>query len=186
MVLTRATAGQTVLVLVGLGLVALGLLAWVGYIKIGLGRQLFLDRRRNLEMRAAVREVGEGLRRAASLEEVWAAVKRAARALGASCAALTLVDRNGVESATTVRSVGFDEAGSDLLRARYSLLGERPDDGAVELGWTDGRTSVERDTEIAVELLCEHVLAAVVRLDQDQASEGARGGEVVRLRGHHR
>ena len=131
-------------------------------------------------MRAAVREVGEALRRAASLEEVWDGVKRAARALGASCAALTLVDRSGGESATTARSVGFDEAGSDLLRARYSLLGERPDDGAVELGWTDGRTTVERDTEIAVELLCEHVLAAVVRLDQ--ASEGASGGEVVRLR----
>src|SRR5574342_6168 len=96
-VLTRATAGQTVLVLVGLALVALALLVWVGYIKLGVARQLFLDRRRNLEMRAAVREVGETLRRAASVEEVWAAVKRAARALGASCAALTLVDRNGGE-----------------------------------------------------------------------------------------
>ena len=41
------------------------------------------------------------------------------------------------------------------------LLGERPDGGAIELGWSDGRTRVERDTEIGVELLCEHVLQAL-------------------------
>src|SRR5574342_222695 len=48
--LTRTGPGETLMVLVGVGVVALGLLAWVGYIKIGLAGQLFLDRRRNLEM----------------------------------------------------------------------------------------------------------------------------------------
>ncbi|HEU4383422.1 MAG TPA: MraY family glycosyltransferase, partial [Anaeromyxobacteraceae bacterium] len=135
--LTRASAGQTLLVL----------LAWVGYLKVGLARQLFLDRRRNLEMRGALREVGEVMRHAGSLDEIWAGVKRAARALGARGVALTMVERRGGESATRAWSVGFDEAGSDLLRVRYSLLGERPDDGAIELGWGDGRSRVERDTE---------------------------------------
>jgi UDP-GlcNAc:undecaprenyl-phosphate GlcNAc-1-phosphate transferase len=51
-----------------------------------------------------------------------------------------------------------------VLRARFSLLGERPDDGRLELGFTDGRRTVDRDTEIAVELLCEHVYAAVQRI----------------------
>ena len=176
--LTRASAGQTLLVLLGVGLLALVLLAWVGYIKFGLGRQLFLDRRRNLEMRAVVREVGEAMRRAGSLEEIWAGVKRAARALGARGVALTMVERRGGESATRAWSVGFDEAGSDLLRARYSLLGERPDDGAIELGWGDGRSRVERDTEIGVELLCEHVLQALQRLG---VAGGAEAGEPARV-----
>ncbi len=182
--LTRASAGETLLVLLAVALTAFSLLAWVGYIKLGLARQLFLDRRRNLEMRAAVREVGEVLRRAGSPEEVWTGVKRAARALGASCAALTLVERNGGESATVVHSVGFDEAGPDLLRARYSLLGERPDDGAIELGWSDGRGAVERDTEIGVELLCEHVLSALQRLGvaRDGVGEAGEPAKVLPLR----
>ncbi len=181
-VLTRATAGETLLVLVGVTLVALVLLAWVGYIKIGLARQIFVDRRRNLEMRAAVREVGEVLRGAGSVDEVWRSVKRAARALGASGAALTLVERDGGESASIARSVGFDGAEARLLRARYSLLRERPDEGTIELGWSDGRTAVDRDTEIGVELLCEHVLSAVQRLQV--AADGDRDGpgQVVSLR----
>jgi hypothetical protein len=40
----------------------------------------------------------------------------------------------------------------------------RPDDGRIELGFTDGRRTVDRDTEIAIELLCEHVHAAVERM----------------------
>ena len=180
--LTRTGPGETLMVLVGVGVVALGLLAWVGYIKIGLAGQLFLDRRRNLEMRAALREVGEALRRTGSVDEIWVGVKRAAWALGASCAALTLVERRGDESATTVRSVGFDEAEADLRRARFSLLRERPDEGTIELGWTDGRGAVDRDTEIGAELLCEHVLSALQRLQVARDGEQAGSGKVVPLR----
>jgi len=181
--LTRAGAGETLLFLLAIGAVAFALLVWVGYIKFGLARQLVVDRRRNLEMRAAVREVGEAMRRAASVDEIWEGVKRAASALDARCVALTLVERRGDESATAVRSVGFDEAGPELFRARYSLLGERPDEGAVELGWTDGRTTVDRDTEIGVELLCEHVMTALQRLDLARAGQGGGGkGQVLPLR----
>ncbi len=178
--LTRADAGQTLLFLAGIAAVALAILTWAGYLKISVARQLGVDRRRNLEMRSAVRQVGEALRRAASVDEVWEGVKRAAFSLGASCAALTLVERNGGESATTVRSVGFDEAGPDLFRTRHGLLGARPDEGAIELGWS-GRAAVDRDVEIAVELLCEHVLAAAVRLDQGRAREDGPGAKVVVL-----
>ena len=168
--LTRASAGETLLFLAAIGAVAVALLVWVGYLKVGLARELFADRRRNLEMRTAVREVGEALRRASGTGDVWEGVKRALPALGASCVALRVVERDGGESAVTLRSLGFDEAGAGILRARYSLLGERPDGGEVELGWTDGRTAVDRDTEISVELLCEHVAMALGRL-------GIAGGE---------
>ncbi len=181
--LTQAGAGETLLFLFAIGAVAFALLAWVGYIKLGLAHRLVVDRRRNLEMRSAVRGVGEAMRHSASVDEIWEGVKGAAAALGASCAALTLVERRGDESATTMRSVGFDEAGPELFRARYSLLGERPDEGAIELGWTDGRTAVDRDTEIGVELLCEHVMTALQRLDPGRAGHGGGGkGQVLPLR----
>ena len=179
--LTRATAGQTVLFLAGIGIVAFVLLAFAGYIRFGVARQVLGDRRRNLEMRGAIREIGESLRGAAAAEEVWECVKRAGRSLGASCVELALAESRGGERVVAVRSVGFDEAAVDLLRARYSLLGERPDDGAIELGWSDGRSAVDRDTEIAVELLCEHVLAAVRRIGG--AAERVDNGKVVSLRG---
>ena len=83
--------------------------------------------------------------------------------------------RNGTVR-TSEFSWGFDEAPATVLRARFSLLGERPDDGRLELGFTDGRRTVDRDTEIAVELLCEHVHAAVERFaaKHDDETTGSR------------
>jgi hypothetical protein len=181
--LTRATSGQTVLFLAGIAMVAFLLLAFAGYIRFGVAREVMGDRRRNLEMRGAIREIGESLRGAAAAEEVWECVKRAGRSLGATCVELALAESRGGERVVAVRSVGFDEADAGLLRARYSLLGERPDDGAIELGWSDGRATVDRDTEIAVELLCEHVFAAVRRIGGLGAGEENGGAKVVRLRG---
>ena len=68
-------------------------------------------------------------------------------------------------------------------RARFSLLGERPDEGRIELGFSDGRRTVDRDTEIAVELLCEHVHAAVERIAARQAGEKTGGRKLRRLKG---
>jgi hypothetical protein len=179
--LTHASAVQAAASLAGLAMVALLLLTWVGYIKLGNTHRLLTERKRNLELRAAIREVGEGLRAASGLPEVWEWVKAAAPALGARCIALEVVQREGGERSAVQRSLGFDEAGPDLLRARYSLLGERPDDGSIELGWVDGRGTIDRDTEIAIELLCEHVLATLQRLEgaRDAAAKAAK---VVNLR----
>ena len=80
------------------------------------------DRKQNLGMRAAVRTAGE---------------------LRASCVALMVVARNGTVRRTEF-SWGFDQAPLGLLRARFSLLGERPDEGGIELGYSDGRRTVDR------------------------------------------
>src|SRR5512139_706971 len=79
-------------------------------------------------------------------------------------------------------SSGFDEAPPEILRARFSLLGERPDDGRIELGFVDGRRTVDRDTEIAVELLCEHVHAAIERIAAQHEAEETGSRTLLRLR----
>jgi UDP-GlcNAc:undecaprenyl-phosphate GlcNAc-1-phosphate transferase len=135
-------------------------------------------------MRAAVREAGEKLRQVEQPDAIWDIVKAAATELRASCTSLVLVARNGTVRRTEY-SCGFDEAPSSVLRARFSLLGERPDDGRLELGFTDGRSTVDRDTEIAVELLCEHVHAAIERIaarHADVADEGTGGRKLLRFR----
>ncbi len=162
--LTRISGVPAALLLVGLFALAVGLLHRVGYIRFGAADEVLRERSRNLEARASIREIGEMLRGAGGADDVWACVKQAAPAVGAACVQLQLVDRRPGERATLQFCQGFDEAPAGLFRARYSLLGERPDDGAIELGWSDGRARVDRDTEIAVELLCEHALNAVQRV----------------------
>jgi UDP-GlcNAc:undecaprenyl-phosphate GlcNAc-1-phosphate transferase len=178
--LTRASGLQTAAFLAGLLVLALLILSWVGYIKLGNTERLLGERKRNLVIRNRIRDVGERLRQATGLEQVWEAVQAAMQALEASCVSLKLVEERDGKKAERVYRLGFDEAGLDVFRARFSLLGERPDEGSVELGWTDGRAEIDRDTEIAIELLCEHVLAAVNRLRA--ASMAPEAGKVVQMR----
>jgi len=147
----------------------------LGYLRLDSGPNVLEQRRRNLLVRARIRDVGELLRRVPSHEGVWRMVKRAAKVLGAECVRLatSAPDGEGGRRVTEL-SFGFDDAGPELFRARYSLLGERPGDGLLELGWTNGRTQVDRDTEIAIEQLCEYVSGALDRIDRLQASPHER------------
>jgi len=173
--LYHSDAEQTLAYAGALIAIAVMLLTSAGFVRFDQGRQLMADRKNNLAMRAAVRQAGELLRQAQDPDAVWRVVQGVVPELQASCAALTLVARNGTVR-TSEYSWGFDEAPETVLRARFSLLGERPDDGRLELGFTDGRQTVDRDTEIAIELLCEHVYAAVQRMDakHEQETNGSR------------
>lgn len=162
LLLASAQGPLALALLVGLGLGAGLLLRYLGYMRVERAGELLQQRRRNLELRRRIREVGEQLRRATCPEDVWAVLKTAVPALGAESMALEFVlyGPEGVE-----RRAFTD--GEDLrqFRTRHSLLSERPTDGRLELGWPEDRASLDRDTEIAIELLCERVQDAVDRLD---------------------
>jgi UDP-GlcNAc:undecaprenyl-phosphate GlcNAc-1-phosphate transferase len=166
--LSFATSQQATWFLLALSGVAYLALRRLGYISLGKAQRVLGDRRRNLLVRRELRRIGERLRLALTVEEAWGAVRTAARTVGASAVALHLADDRPGEPDL---SEGFDDAGPELLRARYSLFPERPGDTHVELGWTDGRTAVDRDTEIAIELLCDHLSGALERLERDAAPE---------------
>jgi UDP-GlcNAc:undecaprenyl-phosphate GlcNAc-1-phosphate transferase len=152
------TAAITLAVLAVLVFLALRKLGFLDFAKT---QKVLGERKRNLELRGAVRAAGAALGRAATLEETWSALRGAAAGIGASAVALS-VDLGG--GSRREFAEGFDPAPHGLLRARYGLVMERPDDDTVELGWSDGRTEVDRDTEIAVELLCDHLSSAVDRI----------------------
>ena len=109
---------------------------------------------------------------------MWIATWPAARALGASAIALRL-GAPGAGGAAAFAD-GFDDAGPDLFRVRYGVVPERPDANVLELGFSDGRRGLDRDTEIAVELLCDHVCGALERLET--GLETPIPGRVVNLR----
>jgi UDP-GlcNAc:undecaprenyl-phosphate GlcNAc-1-phosphate transferase len=197
--IASASGLETALVLFALALSAGLLLRHLGYMRFERARKPLELRRRNLELRRGVREIGDRLRHAAEVEHVWEWVKAAAPVLGAACVSLRVVEQGtSDDSRVSHFAEGFERAGSQLLKTQHSLLGERPDAGVLELGWVDGRKQIDRDTEIAVELLCEHVLHALSRIQEAAvASPGvgsiqatalgasARGGSLERgsLRG---
>ena len=68
----------------------------------------------------------------------------------------------------TVFSSGFTKGdlpdSGIFFRARFNLSGEKQDSGTVELGWRDGRSELDRDLEIAIELFCACVSEASERM----------------------
>ena len=173
--LYHSDAEQTIAYAGAIVAIAAMLLVTAGYVRFDQARNILSDRKNNLAMRAAVRRAGEQLRQAKDPDAIWRVVQETVPALQATCAALRIVARNGTVQ-TSEYSWGFDEAPDSVLRARFSLLGERPDDGGLELGFTDGRRTVDRDTEISIELLCEHVYAALQRVAarHEEEASGAR------------
>ena len=148
--------------------VAAGLVLWhLGFIRPDLASEALERRRRNLKLRRQVKRVALRLRRAAQLGDVWESVKEAAPVFGARCVALRIHQKH-VAGRERHLSAGFDEAGPAVFCTRHSLLVERPDGGSIELGFTDGRSSIDRDTETALEGLCRNVHAALSRLQGEE------------------
>jgi UDP-GlcNAc:undecaprenyl-phosphate/decaprenyl-phosphate GlcNAc-1-phosphate transferase len=156
--------------LLALAAMAYAALRRLGYIDLQHAERLLEQRRRNVETRAAIRRVGSGLRSARSRAEVWAAIRIAARALGADGVSLRLGEAPDEETLSS----GFAGADADRFRARFALGHIPVRDEYVELGWSDGRTSVDRDTEIAIELLCDQVSVALERLRAVEFGESFR------------
>jgi UDP-GlcNAc:undecaprenyl-phosphate GlcNAc-1-phosphate transferase len=179
--LTYASSSQMPYVLVGLSVAAYLALRKLGYIKIvrpAQVRDLLDDRKRNLEVRAAIRRIGEELRLSTSLSDVWIATWPAARALGACAIALRLADARPDDRRAFTD--GFEEADAELFRVRYGVVPERPGEDELELGFSDGRRALDRDSEISIELLCEHLCTALVRIGTRR--ETPIPGRVVNLR----
>jgi UDP-GlcNAc:undecaprenyl-phosphate GlcNAc-1-phosphate transferase len=163
--LSYASSSQATWFLLALSGVAYLALRGLGYISIGKAQSVLESRKRNLGLRAAIRRTGERVRAAWSVSEVWSELRDAAELLGASAIALRLAPATPDD--VQELSAGFDEPGPGLFRARYNVFPERPGDTHIELGWADGRTTVDRDTEIAIEILCDHLSAALERIDRE-------------------
>jgi hypothetical protein len=111
------------------------------------------ERRRNLALRGVVRRAASELREASDLSDVAASVGRAATGLGASGARLEVGGRR----------LGRVERGDDARLSRHALAGRGRD--ALTLAWPRA-TELDRDREIAVELLCRGVARAAIRLER--------------------
>jgi UDP-GlcNAc:undecaprenyl-phosphate GlcNAc-1-phosphate transferase len=165
LVLSFSNSSQATYMLLALSGVAYLALRRLGFFSVAQVQRVLDDRRKNLNARKEIRRIGETLRLATRTEDVWVALRIAALTFGSTAVALHLPEDAAPEGE---HAEGFDEAGPELFRARYGLLPERPGDTHIELGWTDGRNTVDRDTEIAIELLCEHLSVAIDRIERER------------------
>jgi UDP-GlcNAc:undecaprenyl-phosphate GlcNAc-1-phosphate transferase len=170
--LAYASSGVAAALLLGVAVAAFIALRHLGYMRFERTAEVLEERRRNLELRSSVRRIADRLRHASEVIHVWEGVRSAAPALRADCIGLRLIeeDEDGTSTSTHF-STEFGEANVPQFRTRHSLLGERAEAGHIELGWNDGRSSIDRDTEIAVELLCEHVLHALKRIEKNPEAQ---------------
>jgi UDP-GlcNAc:undecaprenyl-phosphate GlcNAc-1-phosphate transferase len=166
LLLTYGNSGQAALLLVVLAVVAVILLRTLGYFRLGANSAI--ERKRTRALRAAVRPFSQRLRRTKTLEEIWPVVTEAISVFGAVGMNLrlgTAVDGNG----GNLFSSGLDGlgTGSNVFRAQFVV--PVPGGKATEQ-LLDGRREVDRDTEIAVDILCEYLGDAFEAVKESGAS----------------
>lgn len=164
-----AGAGMT---LAGCGpetmLVAVAIAGALGMNQLGCWRfqspaAVLARRRRNVERRRVIRAAGERLRRARRVADLLEPLQTVSPALGARSIWLHL---DAVGTAGERARFGPLEDGDPAFRTMHGILGERPGAGSIEVAWDDERTSLDRDSEIAIEMLCDHVAAALRQIDR--------------------
>jgi UDP-GlcNAc:undecaprenyl-phosphate GlcNAc-1-phosphate transferase len=179
LVLTYASSGQSTLLLVVLALVAFVFLRSLGYVRFDQMPASAVDRKRNRAMRAALQPLGRRLKQLRTPDEMWPVVVDAAKVLGAVLVDLRLDSASPAEPSTSPTYSQALEEG-DLLegpfRFEFVIPGSRGVERTLVLGWTDGRTTVDRDTEIAAEIFCEHLGEALdlVRTNESAATRTSR------------
>ena len=160
LVLTYASSGQAALLLVVLALVAFLFLRSLGYVRFDQMPASAADRKRNRALRGALQPLGRRLKQLRAPDEMWSVVIEAAKVLGAAAVDLRVDSPDSTGTAAsgryTHRTVE-SEAHESLFQFQFLVPGNKTGERALVLGWTDGRTAVDRDTEIAAEIFCEHL-----------------------------
>jgi UDP-GlcNAc:undecaprenyl-phosphate/decaprenyl-phosphate GlcNAc-1-phosphate transferase len=150
---------QSAVLLVVLLIVVAALARRLGYLRLAV--DFLAKRKRNLALRDRVKRAAATLRSARSAREVWDAVRDFGRALGASRFALRLSSAEGETFEWTPES---PPRALTSFQATFPLSADGRDLGAIDVRWHDGRQSMPREEEIAVEMLCDHLKAASLRL----------------------
>ncbi|HVX96945.1 MAG TPA: MraY family glycosyltransferase [Polyangia bacterium] len=154
LILTYTNSMQSAFLLLSLGIVSFVALRALGYMRLDGISDAATERRKNKALRAAARPLGQRLRQVRSVEEAWAVVSEAGVVFGAAAIRIGPSPSFSQEFEQTI--VGPDH----LCEARFLLTGSNC---ALEISWKDGRREIGRDTEIAVEIFCEHLADALVR-----------------------
>jgi UDP-GlcNAc:undecaprenyl-phosphate GlcNAc-1-phosphate transferase len=144
------------------GLVALSLVGlWrLGFFRFQDTAEVLELRRRNLELRGAVKSIATNLRHATSVDHIVAVMEDVVPALNATTVRLDLPGTLADSGRLFVRSDATVHALSASYRARFPV---DPGFGHIEIEWANGRSEPDRDHEIAAERVCRALSRALER-----------------------
>jgi len=177
--LSYANSAQSAMLLTAIAIVVVVLMRKLGYLSLARAGELGETRRRNGQLRLVVRDVGEAIGRATSLQGIWDALRGLPETVNATRLQLR-VDRSlkgGTEAFTfeSSRSAGGALPFELVLELREGEAAL----GRMTLTWCDGRGEVDRDEELALEVLADGVARSVAAI---QARDTADPAKVITLR----
>ncbi|MBZ4372982.1 MraY family glycosyltransferase [Corallococcus sp. AS-1-6] len=175
-----ANSLQSALLLSGVGVVIMVLMRKLGYLDVRHMGAVHQTRHRNLELRSLIRSVTASVRAAGSFQELWSAVRPLAQGLNLSALELRLRrPHEDVNAGVVFESQHPDAGGSAALEVRLDVKEEDALLGALRLVWRDGRAAIDRDEELALEVVAD---AVAERVGQLVALEAAEPERIIALR----
>jgi UDP-GlcNAc:undecaprenyl-phosphate GlcNAc-1-phosphate transferase len=177
--LSYANSAQSAMLLFAMGVMVIVLMRKLGYLTLAGASAMNETRRRNIQLRAVVREVGDAIAVAGSLQLLWDALRPLAEAMNASRIQLAVQrSLNGLTDALsfeTSRAAGHAPPFEVSLELKHQELVV----GKLSLTWRDGRLEMDRDEELALEVLADSAAKTAAAL---LARASAEPGKVVSLR----
>jgi UDP-GlcNAc:undecaprenyl-phosphate GlcNAc-1-phosphate transferase len=169
--LAYANGVQSAMLLVAVSAVVLVLIRKLGYLNVGGGKGVTSIRRRNHELRRILREVVRNVHTSANLSHVWNSIRPLADILEASRLELRVEETTGTRR-DGVLYESDRQAGSALpVDVRVDLKVGECRVGYLSVTWRDGRGEVDRDEELALELVANAIASVATRMTLPPLSE---------------
>ncbi|MFL5353818.1 MraY family glycosyltransferase [Archangium sp.] len=159
-----ANTAQSAMLLTGMAVVVAVLMRKLGYLDLRRAGGVGELRRKNIRLRSLVKDVTDAVRAAPETKDIWASVRPLADALDASHLSLRLeLQREGNRDGLTFETQR--PAGSALpLEVRLEVKGGEVSLGWLCIVWRDGRSEINRDEELALELAADAVGDRMMKL----------------------
>ncbi|MBX5481010.1 MAG: undecaprenyl/decaprenyl-phosphate alpha-N-acetylglucosaminyl 1-phosphate transferase [Myxococcaceae bacterium] len=176
--LSFANGPQSALLLVAVAVTAAIFVRRLGYLSFADRARTAVVRRKNLELRAVVRQISAEVEAAETIEQIWAATWSLCGALNASTLRLKV---KSIEKPGELLSfeIAMDAGGAAPFTLSVPLDANDPTRGELVVEWRDGRETVDRDEELVLEVISDSVL----RRYKHVADRPAQGRVLRRLGG---
>jgi UDP-GlcNAc:undecaprenyl-phosphate/decaprenyl-phosphate GlcNAc-1-phosphate transferase len=152
-----ANTAQSAMLLTGMAVVVAVLMRKLGYLDLRRASDMGVVRRKNIRLRSLVKDVTDAVRASTGVKDLWDAVRPLADALEASRLELRLErQRDGSRDGLTFETQR--PAGSALpLEVFLDVKSGDETLGRFTIAWSDGRSEINRDEELALELVADAV-----------------------------
>jgi UDP-GlcNAc:undecaprenyl-phosphate GlcNAc-1-phosphate transferase len=178
--LSYANSAQSAMLLLAMSVVVAVLMRKLGYLSPERTFEVAEVRKRNQRLRTAVRDLSAWLGQCSSIEATWEVLRPLADAVEAAKLELRLQRDGEGHRDETVFQTEREEAGSGFpVGLRLPLGGAEHPMGTLTVIWKDGRLEVNRDEELACEVVADQVSGVLQRLVARSSADPER---VVALR----